>query len=123
MPHRPTKKQPRYTDYEFVEILLPDGSEEAIKELAASPELLLTHLDAMTSDDYKISVTYNDVLEGFNATATGKQSQPENALFILSALAPTPAEALAVLFYKHYDVAKRGAWMLVAHTRDKKVYR
>lgn len=67
-------------------------------------------LEALLTDDYKLTVSFAEKQQAFIGTIVPRRSQRLNAGYCLSAWAATPHAALAMVLYKHQELFNSGEW-------------
>jgi len=104
-------RQRQFSDVEFVDLnLTPDQRDRFGTWYADAQSEMGDYLLAVTTADYRIGLSYDAQNNTSIASLTGRKEASRNANRCLTARAPEPLEALALLLYKHFVVADQQEW-------------
>jgi hypothetical protein len=113
-------KRPSQFGVEFVNIDLSSDQLATIKANIPSDEAIVTELERLALDGYKISFSYDDKHSAFIASITGSKecAVEANRGLCITSRGPSLVAAGAVGLFKHHTVCEGGAWQSVASNED-----
>lgn len=85
----------------MINVYLSDEDKASIKSNVPPMKDMIDWLEEMTSDNYKITISYDDTTDCFSVFLIGKENQVNNAGLMLASYAPSFIGALAVARFKH----------------------
>lgn len=94
---------------DFVEISLAGHDEETILRYLSDADEFADAVAALCEAQYRVAVSYNAQNDAFIASLTCRDESSPNTGATVTAFAGTWVDALRVVLYKHYEVA-RGNW-------------
>jgi len=88
----------------FVNCQMTDEQKAFVKANLPSVVEVLTQVEELLADNYKITLSFDANTDCFSAFLIGKPEQAYNSGLMLSAYAPVFIGAIAMLMYKHFTV-------------------
>lgn len=127
---KPAERQPEVSnrrnhatqsfDREFIRYELDKSQQADCKAWVVSADDILSTLDKLIDDGYKISVKFDDYNECYGCFMQLSTGEGTNHGYILTSRGSTAAKALKQLFYKHYQ-ALDGDWTSAAERQGRGV--
>jgi|WetSurMetagenome_2_1015567.scaffolds.fasta_scaffold195024_2 hypothetical protein len=94
----------------FIDVPLTTEDKARFEIWRGEAEDLLAAVGAAVADGYKLSVSYDQRNNCFQAALTGMLGAAENVGFTMVGRAGTPDKAIAVVMFKHFELAQQGPW-------------
>lgn len=107
------KSNKKTTKFEFkgyANINVPEAHHNQIEKHIANSQGVYEEINTLAVDGYSIKIYYDSEQENFRASITCMNAEDGNFGYVLGAYAGDWYTALAVLTYKHFDVAKEN-WL------------
>lgn len=101
---------PPYEWKGFVDIPLSESDKVRFKEWNVEADDILSLIETAVTDGYKLSVTLDTRNSCYQASLTGLAGAPANVGNTMSGRGGSPVKSLAVLMYKHFEIAQQGVW-------------
>lgn len=95
-----------YPETIWVSCELSQGEKDDLRARGVLEKELLQSLDALISEGFKVSVSYDSRSDCVGCYATAPKDAYPGRTVCLSARAPRLAQAVAVLLYKHFEVLR-----------------
>lgn len=100
------KKTNTFTFNGYANIGIPDSMSNLVEQHIKDAQAIFEEVNTLAVDGYSIKIYHDSEQGNFRASLTCMNAEDDNYGFVLSAYAADWFTALAVLTFKHFDVAK-----------------
>ena len=107
---KPNKKTKSFEFKGYANINVPDSLSNAIEKHIKDAQAVYEEVNTLARDGYSLKVYYDSAQENYRASITCMNAEDDNFGYVLSSYAGDWYTALAVLTFKHFDVAKE-TWL------------